>query len=74
MPSKEWNQSAYDPKAPEVIEFVAKVRRKLNISAANLLFNWPWPQAGDSELVLSLKATWRALRVLPEQPFGSSRI
>ncbi len=70
----EYDQSAYDPNAPAVVEFVADVHRRLTLSTANLLFNWPWAQAGDSGLVLSLKARWRVLRILPEEPFQRSQI
>lgn len=62
-------QTIYDPHAPLVVRFRTLATALLNPSQRGLLYNWPWPMAGDSPLERKLKRIWRSLRVLPEKPF-----
>jgi hypothetical protein len=62
-------QATYDPNAPSVRSFVAYIDGLLNLSERGLFFNWPWPVGSDSTKVIRLKAQWRKLRHVQDEPY-----
>lgn len=59
---------AYKPDSPAVERFLRRLDR-LNVSARNMILNWPWPLGADMPHELALKAQWRILRCLPDTPY-----
>jgi hypothetical protein len=67
-------KDTYNPNAPEVLRFMAERDAALPfLSDRNRVVNHPWPEGSDSQVELQLKARWRKLRGLSEQPFSQDK-